>query len=268
MSSLKQCPGKISVITVTYNSSNTLEDTLKSVQSQNYNDVEHIIMDGGSSDETLKILDSYKDSLAVVVSEPDDGIYDAFNKALSLVSGDIVAILNSDDVFYDKKVLSLVADTFKQNDCDIVYGDSVMVRQNDLYSIVRFWKSSKFILGSFKDGWHPPHPSFFVRKSVYDSFGNFDTSIPVAADFELMLRFMEINKVKVEYIPSVLTRMRVGGHSQNIKNVIRGAKSIKQAFHKNKIKINTTRYFLSRYGSKVKEILSAKLRSGRKYNGF
>ena len=264
MQVFQQYVTKISVITVTYNSAETLEDTLKSVKSQNFNDVEHIIMDGGSSDETLKILDSYKDCLAVVVSEPDDGIYDAFNKALTRVSGDIVAILNSDDVFYDDKVLALVGETFNKTGCDIVYGDSVMVRQDDLYSIVRFWKSSKFILGSFKDGWHPPHPSFFVRKSVYDSFGNFDTSIPVAADFELMLRFLEINKVKAEYIPRVLTRMRVGGHSQNIKNIISGAKSIKKAFHKYKIKINTARYFLIRYASKLEELFRARLIFGRK----
>jgi len=264
MQVFQQYVTKISVITVTYNSAETLEDTLKSVKSQDFNNIEHIIMDGGSSDETLKILDSYKKSLAVVVSEPDDGIYDAFNKALALASGDIVAILNSDDVFYDDKVLSLVGETFKKTECDIVYGDSVIVRQNDLYSIVRFWKSSKFILGSFKDGWHPPHPSFFVRKSVYDKFGNFDTSIPVAADFELMLRFMEINKVTAEYIPNVLTRMRVGGHSQNIINIISGAKSIKKAFNKNKIKINTARYFLNRYASKVKEIFRARLSFGRK----
>jgi len=264
MPAFQQYRTKISVITVTYNSANTLEDTLKSVQSQNYNNVEHIIMDGGSSDQTLKILGSYKDSLAVVVSELDYGIYDAFNKALARVSGDIVAILNSDDVFYDDKVLALVEETFNKTGCDIVYGDSVMVRQDDLYSIVRFWKSSKFILGSFKDGWHPPHPSFFVRKSVYDSFGNFDTSIPVAADFELMLRFMEVNKVKTEYIPIVLTRMRVGGHSQSIKNIISGAKSIKKAFYKHKIKINTARYFLNRYASKLIELFRARLRFGRK----
>ena len=254
----QQCETKISVITAAYNSANTIKDTLESVKSQNYNNIEHIIIDGGSSDGTLKILDSYKDSLAVVVSEPDDGIYDAFNKALDLASGDVVAILNSDDVFYDDRVLSLVVETFSKTDCDVVFGDLVQVKQDDVYSIVRFWKSSKFILGSFKDGWHPPHPSFFVRKSVYDDFGNFDTSIAVAADFELMLRFLEVGKIRAEHIPSVLTRQRVGGHSQSIKNIVRGAKSIKKAFQKNKIEINTARFFLYRYGAKLREVLNAK----------
>jgi len=249
---------KISVITVTYNSAKTLEDTLKSVNSQDFNNIEHIIIDGGSSDNTLGILESYKDSLAVIVSEPDEGIYDAFNKGLALASGDVVAILNSDDIFYDDNVLSLVAEAFDSTGCDVVYGDAVLVRHDDLFSVVRFWKSSKFILGSFKDGWHPPHPSFFVRKAAYDSFGNFDTSISVSADFELMLRLMETNKVKVEYVNSVLARMRVGGHSQSIKNIIIGTQSIKKAFYKNKISINATLYFFNRYSSKVKDIFIAK----------
>lgn len=264
MSGFKPYVTKMSVITVTYNSAYTLEDTLKSVQSQDYNDIEHIIIDGGSSDGTLRILELYKDSLAVVVSESDEGIYDAFNKGLARASGDVVAVLNSDDVFYDDNVLSLVAEAFNNTGCGVVYGDAVMVRQDDLYSIVRFWKSSEFILGSFKDGWHPPHPSFFVRKAIYDSFGNFDTSISVSADFELMLRFMETNKVKAQYVSRVLTRMRVGGHSQSIKNILTGAQSIKKSFHKNKISINVTRYFFNRYLSKLKEIFISRLNSRSK----
>ena len=258
MSALRQNVKKISVITASYNSANTIEDTLESVKSQNFNNIEHIIVDGCSSDNTLDIIESRKDCFAEVISEPDKGIYDAFNKALTRVSGDVVAILNSDDVFYDDKVLALVAEIFNKTECDIVYGDLVFVKQHDLHSVVRFWKSSKFIQGSFKDGWHPPHPSFFVRKSVYDEFGNFDTTIAVAADFEFMLRLLEIKRLKSEYIPRVLTRMRVGGHSQKIKSIITGAKSIKKAFHKNEIEINIIRYFLYRYGSKLREIIKAK----------
>ena len=140
---------KISVITVTYNSEKTLEDTIRSVISQKYDNVEHVIMDGGSSDSTLQILDSYSDNLSVVVSEPDEGIYDAYNKALKHVSGDIIAILNSDDVFYDNNVLNRVAAEFKRTGSELIYGDLALVHEDDLSSVMRFWKSSKFIPGKF-----------------------------------------------------------------------------------------------------------------------
>ena len=216
----KQLP-KISVITVTFNSEKTIEETINSVRSQNYKSIEHIIIDGASSDNTLKIIESYSESIAFTLSEPDDGIYHAFNKGLSKATGEIIAILNSDDVFFDAEVISLVAETFIQTRSDLVYGDTIMVKEDNLESVVRHWKSSNFIPGSFRNGWHPPHPSFFVRKSVYEKFGYFDTSIDVSADFELMLRFMEKNKVSSSYINKTLTRMRVGGHSQNIKNILK-----------------------------------------------
>ena len=256
---------KISIITVTYNSEETIEDTIKSVKSQSYEQIEHIIIDGVSSDNTLKIVNNYSESISLVVSEPDDGIYDAFNKGLKKATGDIIAILNSDDVLFDKEVLALVIKTFNQTGSDIVYGDAVMVKKDNLESIVRFWRSSNFIPGSFKDGWHPPHPSFFVKKSIYENFGYFDTSIDVSADFELMLRFMERYKVNSSYLRRTLSRMRVGGHSQNIMNIVKGAKSINKSFKKNKIKINIPYYFLIRYTSKIREIIAGKLYSKKMF---
>lgn len=241
---------KISVITVTYNSEKTLEDTLKSVISQNYMNVEHLIMDGGSTDATLLIAESYKEHLSMIVSESDEGIYDAYNKALSYASGEVVAILNSDDVFFDENVLEAVASEFERTGADIVYGDLVLVDEDNLSSVVRFWESSDFKTGSFKEGWHPPHPSFFVRRSVYQNYGNFDISLPVSADFELMLRFMEVHKCSAVYLPKTLARMRVGGHSQSIKNIVKGGRSIVLAFKKNEIRIQPISYFMRRYFSK------------------
>ena len=249
---------KISVITVTYNSEKTLEDTLKSVISQSYSNVEHVIMDGGSTDATLRILDSYRENLSIVVSEPDDGIYDAYNKALNYASGDIIAILNSDDVFYDNNVLDLVASEFASTASDIVYGDLALVHEDNLSSVVRFWKSTKFIIGSFKNGWHPPHPSFFVRRSVYQKHGHFDLSLPVSADFELMLRFMEVHKCVAVYVPQILTRMRVGGHSQSFWNILKGGSSILQSFKKNGIKVQPVLYFANRYFTKLKQVFFSK----------
>jgi len=245
---------KISVITVTYNSEETLEDTIKSVSFQSYKNVEHIVMDGGSTDATLSILDANREKLSIVVSEPDDGIYDAYNKALTYASGDVIAILNSDDVFYNSDVLTKVASEFKNNACDIVFGDLVLVDEGNLSSVIRYWKSSKFILGSFKDGWHPPHPSFFVKNEVYQTCGNFDISLAVSADFELMLRLMEVCKCEAVYVPQVLTRMRVGGHSQNIMNIMRGGMSIMHAFEKNGMKIHPLLYFMKRYLAKLKQV--------------
>ena len=170
---------KISIITVAFNSSKTIRDTIKSVQEQTYDNIEHIIVDGNSNDGTQDIIQEYKN--IKFISEPDEGIYFAMNKGIDLASGEIIGILNSDDIFFDTEILSLVANTFIQERCDLVYGDTVIVKEDNLDSIVRYWKSSNFIPGSFKSGWHPPHPSFFVRKSVYERFGCFDTSIDVSA---------------------------------------------------------------------------------------
>ena len=238
---------KITVITVTYNSELTLEDTIKSVTAQNFKDFEYIIMDGGSSDETLNILNEYRDIFSLVVSESDKGIYDAFNKALTYASGDIVAILNSDDVFNDDNVLNLVANEFERTDCDIVYGDIVIVSKDNVSSIVRSWKSSKFIKGSFKAGWHPPHPSFFVKRAMYHNYGNFDISLHFSADFDLMLRFMEVHQSYSVYVPQVLTRMRIGGHSQSLINILKGGREILNSFEKNDIKVSPFLYLTKRY---------------------
>ena len=202
----------ISIITATYNSAITIRDTLKSVSSQEYNDVQHIIIDGLSKDNTLSIVRDFP-HVNSVISEKDNGIYDAMNKGIARVSGDIVGILNSDDFYFDNKVLSRVANVFQTTGCDALYGDLLYVDQVDTDKVIRYWKSGPYKPGAFKWGWMPPHPTFFVKRELYEKWGNFDLRLKTSADYELMLRFIYKHKIKLEYIPSVLVKMRMGGVS-------------------------------------------------------
>ncbi|HEY8388161.1 MAG TPA: glycosyltransferase family 2 protein, partial [Parasegetibacter sp.] len=177
----------ISIITATYNSAATVRDTLESVKKQSYPNVEHIIVDGESADETLKIVGEYP-HVARVVSEKDKGIYDAMNKGILLATGEIIGILNSDDIYADEHVLQQIADIFKDESIDACYADLQYVKADNLNQVVRTWKSGNHRPNSFFYGWMPPHPTFFVRRRVYDQVGNFNLSLRSAADYELMLR--------------------------------------------------------------------------------
>jgi glycosyltransferase len=221
---------RISVITVSYNSSATIKDTLESVKGQAYPEVEHIIVDGLSKDDTLRIVSGYS-HVSKVISEKDAGIYDAMNKGVLASTGDVVGILNSDDFYYGNDVLSKVAAIFNEKKCDALYGDLQYVDQKNLAKVIRHWESGKYSADAFKWGWMPPHPTFFVRKSVYERFGVFNLSMKTAADYELMLRFIHKHQITVEYIPSVLVSMRTGGVSNsNIINRIRANQEDKQAW--------------------------------------
>jgi len=202
----------ITIITATYNSAITVRDTLKSVSGQDYKDVQHIIVDGLSKDDTLSIVRDFP-HVAKVISEKDKGIYDAMNKGIAMVSGDIVGILNSDDFYFDDKVLSRVAHVFKTTGCDAIYGDLLYVDQVDTNKVIRYWKSGPYRPGAFKWGWMPPHPTFFVKKELYEKWGCFDLRLKTSADYELMLRFIHKHQIKLEYIPSLLVKMRMGGVS-------------------------------------------------------
>lgn len=213
---------KISIITVSYNSAATIKDTIDSVASQSYPDVEHIIIDGASRDGTMEIVKNAP-SVTRIISEPDRGIYDAMNKGLKLATGDVVGLLNADDFYADNTVLSQVAEVFKDPDVQACYADLVYVDQHDTSRIIRYWKSCDFEPGLFKRGWMPAHPTFFVRKSVYEQLGGFDLRFPRQADFELTMRFLEVNGIKSIYVPKIWIRMRVGGASNNsIRGVIKG----------------------------------------------
>ncbi|MEK7144011.1 MAG: glycosyltransferase family 2 protein [Patescibacteria group bacterium] len=213
---------KVSIITVSCNSVKTIEDTIKSVLSQTYLDIEYIIIDGGSTDGTVEIINKYRDKIAKFVSEPDKGIYDAMNKGVKLAAGEIIGALNSDDFYADNKVIVEVADKMRETNADVCWGDLVYVDRNNTDKIIRFWKSSEYRKGKFKQGWHPPHAAFFVKKQVYDKYGLFNLNFKIAADYELMLRFLEKYKVASCYISRVLVKMRIGGKSnRNIFNIIK-----------------------------------------------
>jgi glycosyltransferase len=211
---------KISIITAVLNGSNTIGDTLESILNQLYKNVEHVIIDGGSTDETLEILKRYKNRRTKIISEPDGGVYDALNKGVQLSSGDIVGILNGDDFYAHDQVLNRVADVFEKKKVDSCYGDLQYVDRDNTSKMIRYWKSSRYRPGKFSYGWMPPHPTFFVRKEIYEKFGTFNTNLKIAADYELMLRFLERFKISTHYIPEVLIKMRVGGMSnRNLRNM-------------------------------------------------
>jgi glycosyltransferase len=205
---------KISIITPSFNSQKSIAQTIESVLAQDFHDIEYIIIDGGSTDGTKNIVQSYGDKISRFVCEPDNGIYDAMNKGIRLASGDIVGILNSDDFYAYTDVIKDVVAAFKSDaDIGIVYGDLLYVDAKDTNKTVRVWRSGEYKSGLFESGWHPPHPSFFVRKSIYDKYGTFNTSFKIAADYELMLRLMHKRSVKAAYIPKVFVKMRTGGAS-------------------------------------------------------
>jgi glycosyltransferase len=248
---------KVSIITVCYNSADTILDTMNSVASQDYDEVEHIVVDGDSTDGTLAILLSFSGKFCLI-SEKDQGIYDAINKGIGVASGDIIGILNSDDMYHDNKILSRVVGEFLANDVDVVYGDLVYVSKTDIFKTVRYWKSSSFVKGSFFKGWHPAHPTMFVRKDAYLRYGLYDTSLKSASDYELMLRFFEKNDVKSSYVSSIFVKMRCGGKSnKSIRNIIFSNLECYKSWKMNGFSISIGQ-FLSRPFSKLKQYYHAK----------
>lgn len=225
---------KVSIITVCYNSAATIEDTIKSVLAQSHADIEYILIDGKSTDGTLEIINQYKNSIATILSEPDKGMYDAINKGINLCSGELVAILNADDFYIDEKVISDVVDKIKEEKAESLYADLYYVEEKDTSKVVRNWVSGKYSRKSFLYGWMPPHPSFFVRKRVYDQFGQFNLQLKSAADYELMLRFLYKNNISTCYLPRPIVRMRIGGMSNvSLKNRIKANKEDRKAWEIN-----------------------------------
>lgn len=204
---------KISIITVVYNGVDTIEDAIKSVKAQSHPNIEHIIIDGASTDGTLDIIKKYQSSLGCYISEYDNGLYDAMNKGIKLATGDIVGILNSDDMYYDNECLKYVNDEFVKQDFDSIYADMVYVRPDNLDNVVRYYRSAGFNTKKFAYGFMPAHPTFFVKRECYEKYGYFKTDYRIAADFELLLRFLVANNVSYKYVPKILVRMRTGGVS-------------------------------------------------------
>ncbi len=211
---------KISIITISYNSSKTINETIKSVLGQDYDDIEYIIIDGQSTDSTTEIIKSYRCSISKYISEKDNGIYDAMNKGILLAKGDIIGFLNADDFYAQNNILTKVIHIFKERNVDSCYGDLVYVDSKDKDRIIRYWKSDYFNIRKFYLGWMPPHPTFFVKNNCYYKYGSFNTDFKIAADYELMIRFLLKNGISTFYIPKVIVNMRTGGVSnKNLKNL-------------------------------------------------
>lgn len=243
---------KISIITVTWNSARTILDTVASVNAQDYENIEHIVVDGCSTDGTLELLEENPGRISMVVSEPDKGIYDAMNKGIALATGEVIAILNSDDIYSSVSVVSRFAKAFSDPTVQVAFSDLVYVDQEDTDRVLRRWKSSAHRKGAFARGWHPPHPTLFVRKQCYDEFGGFDLDLAVSADFELMLRFFEEEQLSSSYLPFTAVRMRTGGESNgSLKNVIKGNLNILKAFKKHGISVCGVCYVSKRLLLKV-----------------
>lgn len=212
---------KISIITVAFNAARTLADTLHSVASQTHPEIEHIVVDGASTDGTLDIVARHGGHIARLVSEPDRGIYDAMNKGIGLATGEVIGFINSDDFYADDTALSHVAEAFSDPAIDACFADLVYVDQHNPSRIVRYWKSCSYRSGLFKHGWVPPHPTFFVRRSVYERLGGFNIGFRLAADMELMVRFLAVHKIHSVYVPRTLIKMRMGGETnRSFSNVI------------------------------------------------
>ncbi len=204
---------KVSIITVTYNSQSFLEQTICSVTEQSYANIEYIIVDGGSIDNTLSIIEKYRTRIHKFISEKDRGIYDALNKGIAMATGDIVGILHSDDFYTSKQVIAHVVEKIISEGADALYADLNYVQQNNTQKIVRKWHSGKYKSGSFINGWMPPHPTFFVKREVYQKFGAFDLNFKTSADYELMLRLIHKHQISVSYLNECIVNMRVGGQS-------------------------------------------------------
>ena len=234
---------KVSIITVSYNSAKTIEETIHSVLNQDYKNIEYIVIDGASSDNTVEIINRYKADIAHVVSEPDKGIYDAMNKGIKIATGNLIGILNSDDVYENSSVISNIISALEGNDA--VYADLVYVQQNNLNRIKRVWKSGKYKVNSFLYGWMPPHPTFFVKKECYTKYGLYNTNLNSAADYELMLRFIHKNKITVGYYENVIVKMRLGGVSNaTIKNRFKANREDKLAWKINNLKPKSFTFLL------------------------
>lgn len=242
---------KVSVITAVYNGAETIEDTINSVAGQTYPNVEHIIIDGLSTDNTMSIVNRRRNDISVVVSEADMGIYDAMNKGIAVASGDVVGILNADDIYENDGVLARVAKLFADPELDACYANLVYVDRDNLKKVIRYWTSRPFEPGLFFKGWLPAHPTFFARKAVYDRCGGFDLDYKIQSDFELTLRLLELHRIRSLYVPEIWVRMRMGGTTNNsVINVIKGNLEAYRACKKHQLKVSPL-FFVTKIAARV-----------------
>jgi glycosyltransferase involved in cell wall biosynthesis len=250
---------KISVITVSYNSAVTIADTVHSVANQTYQNIEHLVIDGQSSDETVQVVEANRHPGLILSSESDSGIYDAMNKGLSRASGEVIGFLNSDDFYADAMVLEKVANVFQDKSIEACYADLVYVTP-DNSRVARYWKSKFFARGDFALGWCPAHPTFYIRKSALQRLGMFDQSFRLAADVEFMMRYLESGAIKSIYIPHVFVRMRLGGlTNQSWGNVWKQNKEIFMALQKNEVSFSVLGFWAHKIVNRTWQYVSARL---------
>ena len=229
---------KVSIITATYNSKSMIKSSMDSVISQDYPNVEYVIVDGKSNDNSLDIIEGYiKMNFPIkLISEKDEGVYDAFNKGIMLTTGDIIGFVHADDFLNSNTILSEIVSIFENNDVDGVYGDLQYVKVSDTNNVVRNWKSRPFYPEMIKNAWMPPHPTLFLRKEVYEKHGHFDTSYKIAADYEFILRIFKDQFLNFEYLPKVITTMRLGGISNgSLRNIALKVKEDYRAMRKHNV---------------------------------
>jgi glycosyltransferase involved in cell wall biosynthesis len=246
---------KVTIITVAYNAAKTIDETLDSVGRQSHPFVEHIIVNGASTDGTQSIIEQYRDKLAAVVSGPDRGVYDAMNKGLALASGEVVGFLNADDVYADKDVLSRVVDIMERESLDALFGDVEFFRSKDPTRTVRRYRSARFSPDQIALGWMPAHPALFLRRRVYESYGHFRTDYRIAGDFEYCARIFHNNTLVYRSLPETLVRMRTGGISTSgWRNTVLLNREVLRACRENGINTNILKIF-SKYPAKLMEFL-------------
>lgn len=252
---------KFSIITVVLNNKETIQDAMNSVLSQEYDDLEYIIIDGVSTDGTVEaikdVVKEYPERSIKFISEKDDGIYDAMNKGIGLTTGEVVGLLNADDVYTDNLVLKKVACIFADPLVDACYADLVYVDKCDLKKVIRYWKSCDYRNGLFSKGWAPPHPTFFVRRKVYEKYGMFDLSYSMGNDVDLMMRFLNKYALKSVYVPEIFVRMRLGGVSnRNVINIVRQNLELFRAGKRNDVKIFPPVFIFGKIIARISQYIS------------
>lgn len=246
---------KVSIITVVYNNQKTIADAIQSVLNQDYTPIEYIVVDGASTDATIKIVQDYQEKIYQFISEPDQGIYDAMNKGLKLATGDIIGILNSDDFYNNKYIISQVVDEFKHKKVDLVFGDVAYVKPDNLGKIIRYYSSASFHPSKFEWGWMPAHPSCFLKREIYEKYGYFKTDYKIGADYELLVRFIGKNKISYSYIPQLFVKMRTGGVSnKNLMTYWTLNKEVVRSCRENGINTNIFKVLL-KYLTKILQVI-------------
>lgn len=226
---------KISIITVVYNNEKTIKEAMQSVLSQTYSDIEYVIIDGKSKDNTVNLINDYKEKLGYFISEKDNGLYDAMNKGILACTGDVIGILNSDDLYQDSEVIAAVMEQFINDiELDILYADLVYVKKDDTNRVIRKWKTKSYYSTFFENANVPPHPALFVRNKVYENIGLFDLQYKLAADYELMLRMFKKHEFKSKYFNKLVIKMRLGGATnQSFSNIVNQNKEVLKAWKNN-----------------------------------